>query len=113
MDLALEIKPTKIIKMISYTPRSKHNDYMYTMFLTASCASESTMSAIMGYQEDRHSSLAMCRPSKAIARPSRVISNLRFLVFLSNQSNSVVDDLLLDERNSLVSFRRIVMDVNV
>ena len=115
MDVAIETKPAKFIKMISYTPRSKHDDYMFSLFLTGSCASESTMSAIMGYQDDRKrcTSLAICRPSKAIARPSRVISNLRFLVFLSNQSNSVVDDLLLDERNSLDSFRRIVMDVNV
>jgi len=115
MDVAIETKPAKFIKMIPYTPRSKHNDYMFSLFLTSSCASESTMSVIMGFQEDRKgsTSLAMCRPSKAISRPSRVISNLRFLVFLSNQSNSVVDDLLLDERNSLDSFRRIVMDVNV
>jgi hypothetical protein len=134
MNVAIETKPAKFIKMIHYIPRSRHDDYMYTMFLTASCASESAMCAIMaymstsgsaikrewfspsvGYQEDRKrcTSLAMCRPSKAIARPSRVISNLRFLVFLLNQSNSVVDDLLLDERNSLDSFRRIVMDINV
>ena len=123
MDIAVGKPPTMVMKVVNHTRRSKYDDYLYAMFITSSCAAETTILGIqrlsppvVGNKGGRkgQSDLEMCRPSSRVARPTRVIANLRFLMFLSTSTKTgVTDDLLLDERNTLDSFRSMVMDIKV
>ena len=104
MVASVNSKPSIMLKMTSFDKRSRYDDYVYAMFLASVCA----------YQTSLRCKLVDCRPSKEVARPSRVITNLRFLMLLSSPvARNVVDDLLLDELNVLDVFRRVVMDIRV
>jgi hypothetical protein len=104
MEASVNSKPSIMLKMTSLCPRSRFDAYMYTLFLTSECASKTSFG----------NSLVKCRPSKELARPTRVITNLRFLMLLSSPvAKNVVDDLLLDELNVLDVFRGVVTNIRV
>ena len=104
MRASVNSRPSIMLKMTSFSKRSRYDDLVYAMFLASVCASETSLG----------SKLVDCRPSKEVARPTRVITNLKFLMILSSPvARNVVDDLLLDELNILDVFRRVVMDIRV
>jgi hypothetical protein len=115
---------------------------MYAIFLTSSCASETATVKILNHDalgnasvdnaSSAHSStlrrsyarsckkrenlcdLGVCKPSGSAARPTRVIANLRFLMFLTQPcSDGIVEEMLLDELNNFDVFRKIVMEITI
>ena len=95
--------------VVPFEARSRYDYCLYVVFLTASCTTESVSSAIRNANAPI-SDLINCRPSSRCARPTRVISNIRFLLFLCKPSSrKITEELLLDETNMLHSFRSVVV----
>ena len=134
MDVALGKKPSMMIRVVDHVFRSNYDDFMYAIFLTSSCASETTtlknlnqdvsmkMSTFSPHRRSYGSSnnhnkaggIRDCKPSAESAAPTKVISNLRFLMHLSQStSSSVCDEMLLDEINILDAFKKNVMEIAV
>lgn len=128
-------KPSIMIRVVGFSARSNYDNYMYAMFLTSSCASETIMCNLpnrdspkkeytsSSYRRSHSGSsqkirkacgIYMCKPSAESARPARVITNLRFMMLLSHPSSDfVLDEMLLDEINILDTFKRNVMEITV
>jgi len=100
-----------MVKVLGYKPRPPCDDNLYA--ITASCAFESmTISPAESDEYHQYKALSICRPSQGRARPARVISNLRFMMFISSaKCRLLVENLLLDELNTLDVFRRTVFEV--
>ena len=132
MQVALKTTPSMMIQVVGYDARSIYDDYMYAIFLTSSCASETAAIKILNHDSLSNAStfgrsyarplkkkedvcdLGVCKPSGSSARPTRVIANLRFLMLLTRPcSGGIVEELLLDERNNFDVFRRIVMEITI
>ena len=115
MNSSINSKPSIMLRMTDHFKRSTYEDCLYMMFITASCASGTSTGAIVKYASKRSTTcLVKCIPGKEDARPTRIISNMRFLMFISSPlAKDVVSDLLLDEINVLDMFRRVVMDIQV
>jgi hypothetical protein len=115
----------QMVKMVGFKPRSPYDDNLYAMYITASCAFESTTRAFYASAaataaaaaagqtcccnaiDHYYTDIGSCRPSQRRARPSRAISNLRFIMFMSSaKCCGLVEGLLLDELNTLDAFRR-------
>jgi hypothetical protein len=117
MEGTLQKKFGKMEMMVPYSDRSKYANNLYAMFITCTCASKTaTLEPVDGV--DGMDSSAMThradkiRPCKRTSRPSRIINNLMFLMSMVRPDTGVVlDEMLLDEINTLDAFRRIVMDV--
>lgn len=112
LQMTVNVTPSTFLKVVNYRPRSSYDDNLYALYLTAACAAESTSSAAR-HPGGARSDLASCRPSARCARPSRIVANLRFLMSLCHtESSSVEAELLLDEKNTLDAFKRLIMDVS-
>lgn len=111
LQLATGVKPSSMYKVVPFQRRTYYEDCLYAIFITASCATASSLCAIK-HADDPDSGLFKCRPSSRCARPTRIIPNLRFLMFLCKPtSHSIVEGLLLDEVNTLDAFRNTVIDM--
>jgi hypothetical protein len=112
LDVSMQSTLSTVVTVINYTPRSLYDNCMYAIFLTSACAAASTQAVINAASVSiGDSALSDCRPSGRSSRPTRVIANLRFLMLLTKPvSYKVVDGLLLDEKNTLDSFKRSVME---
>ena len=112
LQMTVNVTPSTFLKVVNHRPRSCYDDNLYALYLTAACAAESTSSAAR-HPGGARSDLASCRPSARCARPSRIVANLRFLMGLCHtESSSVEAELLLDEKNTLDAFKRLIMDVS-
>ena len=114
MEVALQKKFAKMEIMIPYSDRSKYANNLYAMFITCACASKTaTLETVDGMDSSGMTNHPdKIRPCKKTSRPSRIISNLMFLMSMVRPDTGVVlDEILLDEINTLDAFRRIVMDV--
>jgi hypothetical protein len=109
LHLVVGAQVSMLHKIVPYQQRTYYDDCLFVMFITASCATASSLSAIQNANAPILD-LGNCRPSVRHVRPTRIIANLRFLMFLCNPtSRTIVDDLLLDEVNILDSFRALVI----
>jgi hypothetical protein len=109
MEASLQVSPSMTLGVIPYRPRSPYDDNLYAMYIACACVVESTKAATTGGHCSK-SLLNSCRPSARSARATRVISNLRFLMFLCKpQCRDIVGDLLLDEINSLHAFQSSIL----
>jgi hypothetical protein len=104
-------EPSMIVHTVKYQQRTLCDDYLYAMYITVACAEAS--SALPACSRNRRDTdMNSCRMSSRYARPTRIISNLRFLMFLQVPGCAgVVSDLLLDEVNTLDSVRRVTQGV--
>ncbi|KAJ1464158.1 hypothetical protein T484DRAFT_1758308 [Baffinella frigidus] len=101
--------PSILNNVVNYVGRTPYDDCLYAMFITATCATESANSKIK-YIRSPCSDLINCRPSARSARPTRIVSNMRFLMLLCQpMCGDVVGELLLDETNTLDTFRSIAV----
>jgi hypothetical protein len=117
MEGTLQKKFGKMEMMVPYSDRSKYANNLYAMFITCTCASKTaTLETVDGMDGMDSSGMThradKIRPCKRTSRPSRIINNLMFLMSMVRPDTGVVlDEILLDEINTLDAFRRIVMDV--
>ena len=95
-------------KVVNYRPRNPYDDNLYALYITAVCAREEGMGAhVRGAGQQRRNNLTLSRASARCERPTRIISNLRFLMCLCKKDCvHVVADLLLDETNTFDEFKR-------
>ena len=85
-------QPSMIIHAVKYQPRCSYDGCLYALYITAGCAEEG---------------IGRCECLR-VDRPTRVIANLRFLMLLKgNKGAGIAAGLLLDECNTLDSFRRV------
>jgi hypothetical protein len=99
-----ENKPFLMMKIVPYQKRSLYEDCLYAMFITGVFVTAISRSA--GLANDETANLKLCTSSFSAARPTRVNTNLRFLLALcDSQSKPIVETLLLDEINTLDCFR--------
>ncbi|KAJ1465001.1 hypothetical protein T484DRAFT_1757698 [Baffinella frigidus] len=105
--------PCGAFRIINYRPRTSSDDNLYAIFLTSSTTTESRKQALKDAGTDievEAADLSTCRPSTRCCRPTRVIGNLRFLMLLCKPfCEDVESDLLLDETNTLDTFRRLTL----
>jgi hypothetical protein len=104
--------PSIFNNVVNYNARDPYDDCLYAMFITAACSTETTNSKIKNIKAPC-SDLINCRPSARSARATRVVANMRFLMLLCQpMCGSIVDGLLLDERNTLDEFRSVTTNVH-
>jgi hypothetical protein len=101
-------EPSMIVNVVKYTPRTLYDEYLYAMYITAACG-EIVRAHVVSRSVDSSVERSTCRLSATSTSPTRVIANIRFLMFLQGTGNT--EDLLLDERNSLDVVSRITQGV--
>ena len=105
--------PPTLSRVVNYRPRSPYDDNMYALYITAACASEGVDNYAGGAGPWRNNTLAIHSSSARCERPTRIISNLRFLMCLcKTECAPVVADLLLDETNTFDEFKRTVLNTS-
>jgi len=98
-------------KVFSYRPRNPCDDNLYALYITAACTREEGVGdCARGTGQKRRNNLTICRASARCERPTRIISNLRFLMCLCKTDCApVLAGLLLDETNTFDEFKRTVL----
>jgi hypothetical protein len=101
LKLTVGVNVSMMFKTVPYENRSYSDSCLYALYITA-FAMKTTVE-----NTDSKPDIANCRPSVQCARPTRIIANLRFLMFLcSPQAHTI--ELLLDELNRLDAFREML-----
>ena len=101
LKLTVGVNVSMMFKTVPYENRSYSDSCLYALYITA-FAMKTTVE-----NTDSKPDIANCRPSVQCARPTRIIANLRFLMFLcSPQSHTI--ELLLDEVNILNFFKEML-----
>jgi hypothetical protein len=98
LEITTGISATMLIDVVPFKMHSRFDGGLYAYFVTSSCLSK------LNDMKSRTYSLVDIRPSPKDARPTRIITNMKFLMDLL-RSPRIQEELLLDELNVLDSFR--------